>query len=94
MIFRLDALIATYGSKQVRDLRLAWSDTCRTFYEAAEEAARRPLQRPDPTKAMRDARDAVVASEDSLQAAIREDLDQGNQAEQNAASFWRRRRHS
>jgi hypothetical protein len=81
VIFHLDALIAVYGSKRVRDLLGSWSETCRSFYEGAQEAKRAPGRVPYPTQAMRDSRAAAIASEDALQAAAREDLEQANDPE-------------
>jgi hypothetical protein len=88
VIFHLDALIAVYGSKQVRDLLGCWSQICRSFWEEAQEAKRAPGQIPYPTQAMRTLRANIIASEEALQAVAREDLKQAEEPQQTRS--WRR----
>jgi hypothetical protein len=58
---------------------------------SSAHAEQQPGGRPFPTQEMRHARDAVVASEEALQSAVREDLEQAERKEQHVRSFpWRR----
>ena len=82
MIFHLDALIAVYGSKPVRDVLGSWSQICRSFWEEAQEAKWAPGQIRYPTQAMRTLMANVIASEEALQAAAREDLKQAEEPQQ------------
>jgi hypothetical protein len=70
--FRLDALLAAYGSDRVREAMNEWSAACWDFQLKMEDA--NPAHPPYPPREMRDALDAVLAAEKAIQDAVRADL--------------------
>ena len=69
--------MAPFGSKNARTLLNTWQECCWVFYATMSEA--HPEQRPYPTKAMRERLDAVLAVEEELRVAVREDLGQAEE---------------
>jgi hypothetical protein len=80
VLLRAESLLAAYGSAQVREKVRTWSDACRRFGVAMNEAEG-GSGGPFPSKEMRDERDAVLAFEDELRAAIREDLEHSEESD-------------